>query len=124
MVQVRGHETAKKHGFMKFIDEGLGSLMQPKIRHKIATNIGDIKSHVTEVHERRLRYIELQLQSRWPSKEEVEEARAAVWHAIIHQVLHPNHPRFRILYNGVRIYVLLVPCSLINFLFPSLIFLS
>ncbi|KAL6653975.1 hypothetical protein ACP70R_007440 [Stipagrostis hirtigluma subsp. patula] len=56
MVQVNGSEPAKKHGIKKFIDKTLGSLMQPKIRRKIATNIRDIKSHVIEVHERRRRY--------------------------------------------------------------------
>ncbi|CAD6268900.1 unnamed protein product [Miscanthus lutarioriparius] len=56
MVQVKGHEPAKKHGFKKFIDKTLGSLMQPKIRRKIAVDIREIKSRVTEVHDRRRRY--------------------------------------------------------------------
>ena len=56
MVQVKGSDLAKKNGFKKFIDKTLGSLMQPKIWRKIATNIRDIKSRVIEVHERRRRY--------------------------------------------------------------------
>jgi len=56
MVQVKGSDLAKKHGFKKFIDKTLGSLMQPKIRRKIATDIRDIKSRVIEVHEWRCRY--------------------------------------------------------------------
>jgi uridine kinase len=57
MVQVKGHELAKKHGFFKnFIDKTLVSLMQPKIHRKIATDIRAIRSHVIEVHERRRRY--------------------------------------------------------------------
>ena len=56
MVQVKGHHLAKKHGFKKFIDKTLGSLMQPKIRRKIAIDISDIKSRVVEVHDRHRRY--------------------------------------------------------------------
>jgi hypothetical protein len=56
MVQVKGHHPDKKHGFKKFIDKALGSLMQPKIRRKIAIDIRDIKSRVVEVHDRRRRY--------------------------------------------------------------------
>jgi ATP-dependent Lon protease len=56
MVQVRSHQADKNHGFKKFIDKALGSLMQPKIRRKIAIDIRDIKSRVVEVHDRRRRY--------------------------------------------------------------------
>ncbi|CAD6268901.1 unnamed protein product [Miscanthus lutarioriparius] len=56
MVQVKGHQPAKKQGFKKFIDKTLGSLMQPKIRRKIAIDIRDIKSRVAEVHDRHRRY--------------------------------------------------------------------
>ncbi|WVZ87986.1 hypothetical protein U9M48_034555 [Paspalum notatum var. saurae] len=57
MVQFKGSESAKKHGFKKFIDKTLGSLiLQPKIRRKISTDIRDIKNQVIEVHERRRRY--------------------------------------------------------------------
>ncbi|CAN6343045.1 unnamed protein product [Urochloa humidicola] len=57
MVQVKGHRPAeKKHGFKKLIDKTLGSVMQPKIRRKIATDIRDIKRRVIEVHQRRSRY--------------------------------------------------------------------
>jgi SpoVK/Ycf46/Vps4 family AAA+-type ATPase len=56
MVQVKGHQLAKKQGFKKFIDKTLGSLMQPKIRRKIASDIRDIKNRVVEVHDRRRRY--------------------------------------------------------------------
>jgi hypothetical protein len=54
MVQVKGHQLAKKHG--KFIDKILGFLMLPKIRRRIAIDIRDIKSRVLEVHDRRRRY--------------------------------------------------------------------
>jgi ATPase subunit of ABC transporter with duplicated ATPase domains len=56
MVQVKGHQPSKKQGFKKFIDKTLGSLMQPKIRRKIAIDIRDIKSRVKEVHDRHRRY--------------------------------------------------------------------
>ena len=57
MVQVKGNESTLKHGFKKFIDKTLSSLiLQPKIHRKISIGIRDIKNQVTEVHERRHRY--------------------------------------------------------------------
>jgi ABC-type glutathione transport system ATPase component len=56
MVQVKGHHPDKEHGFKKLIDKTLGSLMQPKIRRKIAIDIREIKRSVVEVHDRRRRY--------------------------------------------------------------------
>ncbi|KAF0913000.1 hypothetical protein E2562_019798 [Oryza meyeriana var. granulata] len=56
VVRVKGSESARNHGFKKFIDKTLGSLIQPKIRRKIATDIRDIKCRVEEVAERRGRY--------------------------------------------------------------------
>ena len=56
MVQVKDRDPAKKRGFKKFNDKTLGSLMQPKIRRKIAIDIRDIKSRIIEVDERRRRY--------------------------------------------------------------------
>ncbi|CAL4982978.1 unnamed protein product [Urochloa decumbens] len=52
MVQCKG----KKHGLKKVIDKSLNLLMQPKVRHKLATEIRGIKNRVMEVHERRRRY--------------------------------------------------------------------
>ncbi|CAN6272171.1 unnamed protein product [Urochloa humidicola] len=56
LVQAKGIEQAKKHGLMKYINKILVSLMQTRTRRKIAIDIRDIKSRVTEVHERRRRY--------------------------------------------------------------------
>ncbi|TVU23961.1 hypothetical protein EJB05_26353 [Eragrostis curvula] len=56
MVRCKGGKPGKQHGFKKVIHRSLDLLMQPKIRHKIATDIRDIKSRVKEVSERRNRY--------------------------------------------------------------------
>ncbi|CAL4991215.1 unnamed protein product [Urochloa decumbens] len=53
---IRGDGRSEPHGFKKFIDRSLGLLTQAKIRHRIATDIRDIKNRVIEVHERRERY--------------------------------------------------------------------
>lgn len=47
MVQVKSHQLAKKHGFERFIEKTLGSLMQPNIRRKMVINIRDINSRVS-----------------------------------------------------------------------------
>ena len=76
MVQVKDRDPAKKRGFKKFNDKTLGSLMQPKIRRKIAIDIRDIKSHIIEVDERRRRY-KLNYSVDQPVK---VDPRALVWH--------------------------------------------
>ncbi|CAL4991190.1 unnamed protein product [Urochloa decumbens] len=53
---IRGDGRSEPHGFKKFIDRSLGLLTRARIRHRIATDIRDIKSRVIEVHERRERY--------------------------------------------------------------------
>ncbi|KAG2563584.1 hypothetical protein PVAP13_8KG264200 [Panicum virgatum] len=56
MVQCKGKRLGTQHGLKKVIDRSLNLLMQPKVRHKIAKKVREIKSHVMEVHERRRRY--------------------------------------------------------------------
>jgi len=56
MVQCKGKRLDRQHGLKKVIDRSLNLLVQPKVRHKIATEIREIKSRVMEVHERRCRY--------------------------------------------------------------------
>ncbi|XP_066338468.1 disease resistance protein RGA5-like [Miscanthus floridulus] len=56
MVRCKGKKLVKQHGFKEAIDRCLEWLMQPKIRHKIAIKIRDIKSRVEEVAKRRDRY--------------------------------------------------------------------
>jgi uridine kinase len=51
-----GGEPPQPHGFNKFIDRSLGLLTRVRIRHKIATDIRDIRRRVMEVSERRQRY--------------------------------------------------------------------
>ncbi|CAL4979418.1 unnamed protein product [Urochloa decumbens] len=53
---IRGDGRSDPHGFKKFIDRSLGLLTRARIRHRIGTDIRDIKSRVIEVHERRERY--------------------------------------------------------------------
>ncbi|CAL4986439.1 unnamed protein product [Urochloa decumbens] len=53
---IRGDGRSEPHGFKKFIDRSLGLLTRARIRHRIATDIRDIKNRVIEVHERRERY--------------------------------------------------------------------
>ncbi|KAG2558844.1 disease resistance protein RGA5-like [Panicum virgatum] len=53
---MQGKRLGTQHGLKKVIDRSLNLLMQPKVRHKIATETREIKSHVMEVHERRRRY--------------------------------------------------------------------
>jgi hypothetical protein len=47
MLQVNSHQPANKHGFMKFINKTLGSLMQLENRRKVAIDIADIKSRIS-----------------------------------------------------------------------------
>ncbi|KAG2563503.1 hypothetical protein PVAP13_8KG128500 [Panicum virgatum] len=56
MVQCKDKGLGKQHGLKKVIDRSLHLLMQPKVRHKIAKEVREIKSRVMEVHERRRRY--------------------------------------------------------------------
>ncbi|TVU24727.1 hypothetical protein EJB05_27181, partial [Eragrostis curvula] len=56
MVHCKGNKPDKHHGFKKFIDRSLDLLMQPKVRHRIAMDIRDIKCRVKDVSERRDRY--------------------------------------------------------------------
>ncbi|KAL6653772.1 hypothetical protein ACP70R_008696 [Stipagrostis hirtigluma subsp. patula] len=56
MVQVKGSEPVKQHGFNKFLEKTLRSLKQPKSHRQIATDIIDIKRRVEEVAKRRDRY--------------------------------------------------------------------
>jgi len=56
MVHGKSDESAMLRGIKKFVDRSVSLFKKAKIRHKIATDISDIKSRVVEVHERRLRY--------------------------------------------------------------------
>ncbi|KAF8685266.1 hypothetical protein HU200_044088 [Digitaria exilis] len=56
MVQFDVRKLDNQHGLKDVIDRSLDWLMQLKIRHKIATEIKEIKSRVLEVHERHRRY--------------------------------------------------------------------
>nr|CAB3488795.1 unnamed protein product [Digitaria exilis]CAB3492059.1 unnamed protein product [Digitaria exilis]CAB3502748.1 unnamed protein product [Digitaria exilis] len=56
MVRCKGREPTEQDGFKEAIDRALKWLRQPKIRHKIAKEIREIKSRVEEVAKRRDRY--------------------------------------------------------------------
>ncbi|KAF8754011.1 hypothetical protein HU200_011552 [Digitaria exilis] len=56
MVQFDVRKLDNQHGLKDVIDRSLDWSMQLKIRHKIATEIKEIKSRVLEVHERHRRY--------------------------------------------------------------------
>ncbi|KAL6654692.1 hypothetical protein ACP70R_008157 [Stipagrostis hirtigluma subsp. patula] len=56
MVQVKGSEPVRQHGFKKFLEKTIRSLKQPKSHRQIATDIIDIKRRVEEVAKRRDRY--------------------------------------------------------------------
>lgn len=56
MVQSKGRKLVKQYGLQKVIGMCLDWLLQPKIRHKMATEIRTIKRRIVEVHERHLRY--------------------------------------------------------------------
>lgn len=52
MVRIRADGLDKSHTFMGFIDRSLNLLTKAKIRHKIVTDVRDIKSRVKEVSKR------------------------------------------------------------------------
>jgi ATPase subunit of ABC transporter with duplicated ATPase domains len=56
LVRGKSDESAKLQGIKKFVDRSVSLFRKAKIRHEIATEIRDIKSHVAGVHERHLRY--------------------------------------------------------------------
>jgi len=56
MVRIRTDGLDKAHTFMGFIDRSLNLLTKAKIRHKILTNVRDIKNRVKEVSKRRETY--------------------------------------------------------------------
>ncbi|CAL4979426.1 unnamed protein product [Urochloa decumbens] len=56
MVQCKGRKPPEQHGFKEAIDRTLKWFRQPKIRHKIAKDIREIKSRVHEVAQRHDRY--------------------------------------------------------------------
>ncbi|CAL4991199.1 unnamed protein product [Urochloa decumbens] len=56
MVAWKSKSLTKQDGLRNVIGRSLDLMMQPKIRHKIATEIREMKSRIMEVDERRRRY--------------------------------------------------------------------